>query len=1373
MHPTTETTKGVVLVLLMIALGGAQSVFSQSQVNFRQLSVKEGLSQNSAISITQDSTGYLWIATQDGLNRYDGKKFKVYPYRFVDITKRDYSHLGKVYNDRQGGLWIIPMDKIPRKFDPLGDKFEILPHIDNASVIYQGQDDNLWIGTYSKGLYVLRPDAARPEKVLPFSEVGGTIYNIAQNSDAVVTLATDGHLVVYSPESEEALRIVPKTRHDTAEINFSDIVYDAAGRQWIGTFGDGLYFRIKNDDSFYRISELPFTDPLTQDLNILDLHIDSKKRLWVATYGRGLYMIDFEKNSIAHFGAEKHNPKALHYNDILCIYEDYTGTLWFGTDGAGASYYDEYLEKLNSLTNYETPENINIDVVRSITVDKHGIVWIGTSGKGLTRYEPATNSWLTYNAASGNRNTISSDRVMSLWADADNDLWIGTQGGGLDLLLADGKFLHYSIDTDVPLRAQTIWCIYKDDADRIWLGTREQGLILFDKEKGKIDRFVHHPDQGNSLPSNNIRVITSDAKGNLWIGTETDGVAHFDVGKRTFKTYNRKDGDSLSSDRIKSLYHGPNGILWIGTNGGGLDAFDIKNKRFRTYTVDQGLANNVIYSILPDATGNLWLSSNKGITKFAPGATFAGDPQITNYTNYAGLATEFNTGASYKDPDGTLYFGGLDGFYWFRPDEIKENTMPPKTTITGFSVLDAPRSLSRRPELDHDQNTVSFTFSSMQYSLPEKNRYRYKLDNYDEDWVEAGNVNLARYTQLPPDDYRFQVRSSNYDGVWSENSATYSFSIAPPWYATAAAKFVYVLLLLATILMVYMYLKWRWRMQLDLRLKEDETRRLQQLHDMKSKLYTDISHEFRTPLTLISGPIDAKLGEDGLTDTEVSNFSMIKRNTDRLIALVDQLLHLAKLERGKLKLKMMEGDLGLFLGMLASSFEYRASQKNMDYDIQIDPFGRAYYDGDALEKIVTNLLSNAFKYGRNGGTCRFEALKKSGKLQIRIRNTVEEPSQIDVEKLFARFYQKDEHAEGAGVGLSLVKELVQLYRGEIGVRMEADDTIFFHVELPLEISMPQTNNPKASTDEMVQEWPEREFAAPNGASKSSNKPFNDTNRYPEAASTEAHYIESNVDEVFPHAISVNADSNELPLILIVEDHSEVRSFLKSVWAERYGILEAANGAEGIEKALETVPDLIISDVRMPEADGIELCRTLKSDGRTSHIPIILLTAGTDEEQEIQGLRSGADDFVVKPFKINVLQTRVENLIRARKALRDRYSQEVVLKSKDLAITPTDEKLLNRLQKVLDENLNDSGFSAKSFSHKMGMSRMQLHRKLQVYTGLSTTEFIRSQRLKQALHILKTSDSSVSEVAYTVGFNTPSYFIKCFKETYKKTPADYL
>ena len=1298
------------------------TTFSQNQISFRQLSVKDGLSQNSAISIAQDSIGFLWIATQNGLNKYDGRTFETYPFNFLDITRPNTSELGKVYVDRKGHVWIIPLDKTLYKLNTASNVFDAFTEISDVSVIYQDNNYNYWIGTNTNGLYFMNGLTDEISLVLESNQLHGTIYHINQQSTHEIVITSDKQLIEVNINTKKSNFILPETLLEENIVkNFSVSINDASGKQWIGTFGGGLYYRYQNKNSFHRISQSAFTNPLPLDLNILDLHLDSKERLWVATYGSGLYLIDFKLNKITHFSTKKQNPRAIHYNDILCIYEDYSGTLWFGTDGGGLSYYDEFLEKFNSFTNLQTPENINIDVVRAIVVDFNENVWIGTSGKGLTQYEPQINSWRTFTSLNSK---LPSNRIMSLFLDDDNELWIGTQGKGLSIY--NDKESKFNSKIESLLSAKTIWAIFKDYKGRKWLGTQNEGLIQFDKQKGEIKKYNF---------AKNIRVITEDNEGNLWIGTDANGLFKFNIEKEDFKAYTySKEENSVSGNSIKSLYYNDN-VLYVGTNGDGLSAFDIKKDKFYHFTEKEGLANDVVYAILPDKDNNLWLSSNKGITKFSMNRDSLKSPQIINYNNYAGLATEFNTGAYFKNPNGDLYFGGLEGFYWFNPNAIKENLILPKTTITKFHVLNESRSLLANTELKHNQNTLTFTFSSLQFALPEKTLYQYKLLNYDTEWVNVENNNSVRYTRLPPGDYTFQVKSSNYDGVWNETPATFGFIIKAPWYFNFYSKLVYSLLILSLLYGINWYLKWRWRMRLDLRLQEEEAQRFKKLNDYKSQLYTDIAHEFRTPLTLISGPIDSKLTEGKLSDYDYTNFSTIKRNTNRLTALVDQLLQLAKLEEGKLKLTIARGNLGLFLHTIAESFSYNAAAKEIEYTYSIDNIEDVWYDEDAIEKISSNLITNAIKYTPEKGFCSFKASEKGKRIYIEITNSVEDISTIQLDKLFDRFYQKDEFTQGAGVGLSLVKELVKLYKGAIHVTAK-DNSILFNLELPLDKNVFHQKDIVVKTEEKIN--------------------VNELNK--------------NIDLSDENSKDKN---EETPILLIVEDNNEVRSFIKMSLQRTYKIIEAVNGKEGIAKAIEFVPDIILSDIRMPVADGIVLCNTLKNDERTSHIPIVLLTADTAEENELKGLESGADDFITKPFKLRILEKKLENLIALRRALRSRYSQEFILKPSAISITSTEETFLIKLQDIIDSDFSNPDFNAAAFSKKMNMSRMQLHRKLLAYTGLSTSAFIRSQRLKQAIEILKTSDITINEIAYTVGFNTPSYFIKSFKETYKKTPSEYL
>ncbi len=1305
---------------------------AQSQITFRQLSVKEGLSQNSAISIAQDSIGYLWIATQDGLNKYDGREFSYYPYTFIDVTKPNYSNLGKVYTDRQGNLWIIPMNKIPHKYNSFKNRFEPIATITDASIVFQDSKLNLWVGTYSNGLFLINTETFEATHVLKKTEIKGTIFQIAQKNENEIIIAAENQIIELNNQTKKTSIIQAKNSSgQTIHTNFSAIAMENSGGQWIGTYGNGLFFRDKKNQDFHRVSEYISFNKLPNDLNILALHLDKKNRLWIGTYGNGLYLVDIKKDKIEHFEFEKHNLRSLHYNDILSIYEDYSGTIWFGTDGAGISYYDEYLEKFNSFTNFQTPEGVAIDLVRAISVEKNGTTWIGTSGKGLTKYDPNNAYWRTFKV-SENENSISSNRVVSLLQDADKDLWIGTQDSGLNILNAKNNFTVYNGDSKIPLNAQTVWCIFRDSENTIWLGTRDNGLIQFDKRRGEIKRYTK-TDETNTLPSNNIRVIIEDDEKNFWLGTESSGIVKFDRKNQTFTTHQyKKDKNSIATNNIKTLYFDKNKVLWIGTNGAGLNAFDIKNQKFYNYTSKDGLANDVIYAVIPDDNNNLWLSSNKGITKFTPAQNLNQKPVIVNYANYDGLATEFNTGAYFKTENGVLYFGGLEGFYFFNPNNIIENTVLPKTVITKFEVFNKAYPLEDGLVFKSKQNTISFTFSSLQFSLPKKNLYEFKLTNLDEDWVKSGNMNFVRYTNLPSGKYQFKVKSSNYDGVWNDTPSTLEFEILKPWYLSTWAILAYIYLGLTLIYLTYVYFKWRWKMQLQLKLEKGEKDRLKDLDNHKNKLYTNISHEFKTPLTLLTAPLKKQLQSSTLPEETRSDLQLIDRNASQLLHLFDQLLDLSKLESSSIKLQIREGRIDLLLKSVSASFALLAEQKKLEFHSKIPTIKKVWFDSDVIEKIINNLLSNAIKYTSANGKILFEAfLDKNEMINLIFINSIDTIIETDLTKIFDRFFQIDSSAEGSGIGLSLVKELVQLSHGTIEASYIDTKKIKFLILLPT----------------CKEAFSSHEFGKPDLK------------------------ISREIEEVV--STHPNSSISKIPIVLLVEDNFDMRKFIKSLLQNEYKVVEAVNGLEGIEKALKIIPDLIVSDLMMPIKNGIELCKTLKEDEKTSHVPIILLTAKSGDDHEIIGLNTGADDYITKPFNSRKLQVKVKKLIELRQKLRFRYRQDVFLAPKDIAITNTDEKFFKRIEDILAKHLTDPSFNADNFSKLIGMSRMQLHRKLTALTNLSTTAFIRSQRLKLAVKILKNPDVNISEAAYSSGFNSPSYFIKCFREVYGKTPSEYL
>jgi signal transduction histidine kinase/DNA-binding response OmpR family regulator/streptogramin lyase len=922
---------------------------------------------------------------------------------------------------------------------------------------------------------------------------------------------------------------------------------------------------------------------------------------------------------------------------------------------------------------------------------------------------------------------------MSLLGDGKGKLWIGYQDGGLSIFdLKMRKFTHYDMESKIPLPANTVWKILKDSKGRFWLATRNNGLIQFDPQKGLINQFTHNPGNPESIPENNIRTIEEGKNGELWIGTENQGIARFDTETEKFASW-KHDPDkpnSIASNSIKSLYPGRNNVLWIGTNGAGLNGFNTLTHEVLRITTEDGLANDVIYGILPDNEEDLWLSSNMGISKLS---ILSYDPfsySITNFTNYDGLASEFNTGAYYKHSDGSLYFGSLEGFYWFQSREISLNETPPKTAITDFLVYNEPADTNSPIELKHDQNTITITMASLVFSSPNKNEFQYMLVNHDQDWIYSGNNHQARYTNLHPGKYAFLAKSSNYDGIWSDTAVSLSFTILNPWYKTLWAKALYVLVVVALAFWFYRYLKWRWFMQVKLRLKENEAARLQEINEFRSTFFTNISHEFRTPLALIAGPAERLLSQSE-NPMFKSQLNLIRQNANRLVNLVDQLMEVSRIKSGKHKLNVEIGNLSLLIQTIVVNYYHLAIEKNIRMKTDIPNITEVWFDPDKLEKIIGNLIQNAIKYGRPDT----EILIKSRLLDGNLLFVVENESSIeydpeDIEKLSEKFFQKNGKSEGYGIGISLVNDLVKICHGNLKIDLIGEK--IFHVTATIPVT--------------------RDAYGPD-----------------ELKEDETENVKSQIKEV---QLSQGV-ANNTPLILVIEDNESLRKFIIEGLQSHYQILEANTGPEGLAVAMQKIPDLIISDVMMPEMDGIELCRTLKSDEKTSHIPIILLTAKSDEESTIKGLEAGADDYFIKPVSIVKLHVRIEKLIELREKLRSIYNSKLQVSPSQLALTSMDEKFLEKVQQIVDNEMFDVQFSAEDFAKKIGMSRMQLHRKLTALTGLSANAFIREQRLKMAIQKLRNQSGSVSEIAYSVGFSSPSYFIKCFRENYQMTPREYL
>ncbi len=1289
----------------------------QKQVSFSQLSVNEGLSQNSVVSIAQDSTGYLWFATQDGLNKYDGRTFTYYSKFYEDITRENYSKLGKIYCSATGSIYSISINDGLEQYSTITNKFKPIPKFSNPSTILDTHDQ-LWVATFGNGAYVVNRANNDTIQVLRGADTNKFGYHISTFKNDI-TIASDGGIYLINRSTLAYEKLSANTSY---KISFSSMATGTENTLWAGTFGNGLYFKNDENKTLKKFEGFDLKNTIPTNLNIQTLLFDSKNRLWIGTYGDGAYRLDLDNKVVEHFTVQQYNPQALHYNDVLCLYEDYTGVIWLGTDGGGLSYYDENLSKFNQLTNFQTPTDVNVDVTRAIAQDSKNTLWIGTSGKGLTSYNTKKNIFKSYKLDPNRPNGIPSNRIMSLLT-IDHTVWIGFQNNGLSILDKAGRFKNFNSNSSPALPAETIWCMLQDSNKRVWLGTREAGLIQFDPEKGVIHQY-----NGDSSPIlNNIRVLYEGDKEMLWIGTENDGLLKFDPNTGIFVKFQLNQVYN-----IKSLYYEAP-YLWIGTNGNGLQRFNTETEQLTSYTSKDLLPNNVIYGILPDSKGNLWLSSNRGITRFY--LTNPDDiPKITNYDIYDGLqAMEFNTGASYEGKDGNLYFGGLNGINWFNPEFLSGNLVPPKTVINKLELFAEEIPLENHRKFSARQNTISFTFAGLHFSQPQSNLYKYQLQNYETNWSAPSTNNFAHYPNLPAGNYTFKVLSSNYEGIWDDSPATYNFNIQSPWYLTTVAKLGYALFSILLLFGIYYYLKSRWKMQLQLQLEHEETERLTKLDELKSKLYTNISHEFRTPLTLISAPVQQLIASSSLQEKDKKSLKIIEGSSQRMLRLVNQLLDLSKLEKGVVQLKVGRHDLKPQILQLLEAFSLRANEKGINIKSEIDDkhftITETWYDRDAMEKIISNLLSNAVKYAPENSKVIFKAKLDGNVLKMTTINDNNTLTTKEIDHLFERFYQVDKNAQGVGVGLAIIKELATLSNGSVQVVKENKETISFIVEIPIAKSNYNINN-------ISEELKSLELIPP-------------------AASP---IFETELDNT--------------PQILIVEDNAEIRSYIVSLFNENCMVSEAKDGLEGIKMAIDSIPDLIISDIMMPKKDGIELCNTLKTDTRTSHIPIILLTAKTGDTSELEGLQNKADDYITKPFNAAILAQKATNIINLRRKLRERYSQNLFLKPKDIAITPVDETFLEDVDTILDTHLTNPTFNAEKFAGELHMSRMQLHRKMKALTGLSTSEFLRIQRLRAAVPLLE-KDITINEVAYSVGFNTPSYFIKCFKEVYGNTPSEYV
>ena len=1372
------------------------SAFGQSdQIRFDHITSENGLSENVINCIFQDSQGFMWFGTDDGLNRFDGYDFTVYKPSPDDSTTINSNLIFGVTEDGNGALWIGTTGSGLNRFDPATETFTSFQHnpdeqdglshdhIVDLMVDHQGR---VWIGTFD-GLNLLDPgksisDEPTIQKInIPDVEYPLSIFDIIEDESDNIWLGTNQGLFKGIFKSQTNNFRFKKIEIDHFENLFvRGLAMDRKNRLIIVS-NNGLLYQNQwgGDITFDRIVSLP---------NQESIIIENENRIWVGS-NNGLLCYKPNQNESYQldeiFNSNPSDSYSLNNNVIKCLYQDNTGVIWIGTNGGGINRFDPSRKQFYHFgTNFSRNGNL-YKKIRSVLKDSDGHIWIGTEGGGLFFQNCINQECEDYGDFLRVGEASNVFALQEVYENGERYIYAGSPGYPFlqkFRVTSAGEIISEQLN-DIP---GSVFSILQDIDSSIWIGTYNNGLSRWIPRKGGFEKktFLKDATNKNGLNSNIIRKLYEDTKGNIWIGT-SNGLSFVKPEETkaenpTFHTFlnTPNDTNSLSHNYILDIYESSTGEMWIGTFGEGLNcliAFDeYDNARFKRFTKKNGLPNNSVKCIQEDNKGNLWLASNSGLSKFNPRkGTFQ------NFTISDGLqANEFLEGASFKTKHGTLIFGGVNGFNVFNPSDIKiHHTIPvvrftkllvhnqevkPNQKINGKVVFTESISTCKSITLKYKQNDFSIEFAALHYAAPDKNKYAYKLVGYHDDWVMAdSDKRFATFTQLPHGNYTLFVKASNGDNVWSNEPISLNIKINPPFWLTWYAYLVYALFISFALWLFRRYTIISVQEKHRLTLEHIEREKLEELNQMKLRFFTNISHELRTPLTLIIAPLENILEKRKLFTPEKlqQQYHYMYKNAKYLLRLVNQLLDFRKLDRGSQNLRVGKGNIADFIRETTEPFQFLANKKDIAFEvINSESHVYTYYDPDVIEKVVYNLLSNAFKFTPTGGKVTVQILEKEtveipfqGQyIEIRVQDNGPGISKRKVKKIFERFYKessKKENKDGAGIGLAYTKSLVELHHGLISVETKVGEGACFIVQLP----QGKKNYLKSELDQFYLEH----FEA-------TSDPFE-------------YLIEESSVKVASAPSKLNLDDGEekLPLLLFIDDNSDIRQFIREGFHNDFRIIEAEDGEKGYEVALSSLPDIIVSDIMMPNMTGIELCKAIKTNTQTSHIPIVLLTAKSAKEDEKVGFETGADAYVVKPFKLDILRAQLKSIYLQREKLREIFRREVILEPKKITVTSADEDFLTKAMSIIEEHMSNSDFNVEALTKEMHLSRSKLYLKLKALTGLSCSEFIRSVRLKRALQLLEKSDYTIKEIMYQTGFNTASYFSSCFKKQFGVVPSEYL
>ena len=1315
---------------------------------FRRVSPQGGFTYGAIRTITQDSLGNIWFGTEHGLYRYNSREIHKYISNPGDNHSLENDNIRKIITTKSGKLWIVTYEglcnfdykthyfvHVPLKVEPQGidlsavqsmtesksgdlfavfyrhiglfrkgsnDSIDILPFKfkpdESISAVTLDKLNQLWIGTNQGSLYKSCP---------PYKSVS---FFCKHRTEAILTLCADN--------------------------NTMWIGYDWGGADHVSENGTIVKHYDSNQSG----------DNYIPHERVRTIIKDAFNQIWIATF-KGLLLVSKKGNQVIRSDHYNRLPN----NSIYSLFPDAQNGMWIGTWSGGLVYYNPNENRFLHVQRISNRNEGGGDVVSSFAEDHNGKIWIGTENDGLGSYDPKTGRLEQYDLP---REVIGNSNIKSLAVDDQNRIWVGFFSKGLWLFDPKRKtFEQKKILKSLRVHIYGIW----PTKEGLWLASFSHGLIYYGFKTGKIILYHNESSNPHSLSSNTARCVLIDKYGGIWVGTNF-GLNYLSKGSRKFQRYFADpEKNSISNNEIFSLYEDHEGKIWIGMGRRGVDCYNPDDEKFTNYTKAEGLAGDNVYGILEDNQQNMWFSSEMGISRYS-----AVNHSFRNFHEDEGLqGNQFNPGAAFKTSEGLLLFGGPNGFNLINPGKIATNLFQPTARISRMFIngkllaaykdrkFNSINTLSSI-KLKYKQSSLSFEFVSDNFILSQRNMFKYRLVNYSDQWSEANTKGAATFTKIPPGDYVLEVMAYNNDGISNTAIRRLNIKITPPIWGTWYAYLFYLIVTTGTLIFIRNGVVTRQKLKNELLIERVKSEKEEELHQSKMQFFTNISHEFKTPLTLILSPLEQIVGKKRFDPDTEDHLQMIQRNAQRLRRLISQVIDFRKFELGKSSFHARQTDLVKLSMEICDFYKLYAKDMSIRFNFQADALSIiAMIDKEKIDKVIFNFLSNAFKNTPEGGEISISIkqhsslsqLFKTGYLtnrsidvdgsgiEICVKDSGSGIDGNEIPLIFERFYQRSGPlSQGTGIGLHLCREYAQLHQGTIYVESELGKGTRFSIVLPTD-----TLKEHKGDDQVQQSWGTNE--------------------------------------------SLDTKSEKLSLkentILIVEDHLEMQRYLRTIFQNKFHILTASNGNQGFDIGTEFVPDLIISDVMMPGMDGFELCGRFKADIRTSHIPVILLTALSETDKHINGLQTGADAYLTKPFEDSLLKAQVRNLLKSRKALQESFVKSQEEWEGDENLMPADKNLVNKAIRIIERHLQEANFSVEFLAGELNISRSSLHRKIRALTNQSSSEFIRYVRLKKAIQLMKDSNYNIDEIGYDVGFNSHSYFTQSFKRQYGETPSTYM